>query len=82
MRGTAVERVNLILKFRFAGGDQTYIKGAARIKVDGSGGLMFQDVQSGKTERIAVSELESFNILSLNAITRPIPSRSQTTLFN
>jgi hypothetical protein len=82
MKDRAVERINLVLKFRLAGGDKTYIKGAARIKVDGRGGLMFQDVQSGKTERIAVSELESFNILSLNPITRSVPSPSQTTLFN
>jgi hypothetical protein len=82
MTETSVERINLVLKFRFAGDDQIYIKGAARIKVDGRGGLMFHDVQSGKTERIAVSELESFNILSLKPITGPIPSPSQTALFN
>lgn len=82
MRETAVERINLVLKFRFAGDDQTYIKGAARIKVDGRGGLMFHDVQSGKTERIAVSELESFKILSLNPISAPTLSPSQTTVFN
>ena len=82
MRETSVERINLVLKFRLAGDDQTYIKGVARIKVDGRGGLMFCDAQSGKTERIAANELESLNILSLSAHHGGYLSPSQTTLFN
>jgi hypothetical protein len=77
VRETSVERINLVLKFRLAGDDQTYIKSTARIKLDGRGGLMFHDVQSGKSERIAVDELESFNILSLNPHCGTYPSLHQ-----
>jgi hypothetical protein len=72
VREKSAERINLVLKFRLAGDDHIYIKGASRLKVDGRGGLMFHDVQSGKTERIAVGELESFNILSLQTPSRDL----------
>ena len=61
-----MDNLNLVLKFRLTGDDQFQIKGAARITVDGRGGVMFHDVQSGKTERIEVGRLQSFSILSVN----------------
>lgn len=64
-----MDNLNLVLKFRLAGNDQFQIKGAARIKVDGRGGLMFYDVQSGKTERIEVGQLQSLSLLSVSPTT-------------
>lgn len=63
--------LNLVLKFRLAGENQFQIKAASRIKVDGRGGLMFYDVQSGKAQRIEVGQLQSF---SLQCVTPPARS--------
>jgi hypothetical protein len=61
--------LNLVLKFRLAGEESIQIKGAARIEVDGHGGLSFYDVQSGSVERIELSQIQSF---SLRSMTRPL----------
>jgi hypothetical protein len=58
--------LNVVLKFRLAGDSRFHIKGAARIRVDGRGGLLFYDVQSGQTERIDVGRLQSLSLLSVN----------------
>ena len=61
-----MDRLNLVLKFRLAGDDHFQIKGAARMKVDGRGGLTFYDVQSGSTERIELRQLQSFTLHSMD----------------
>jgi hypothetical protein len=73
-----MDHLNLVLKFRLAGDNQFQIKGAARIKVDGCGGLTFYDVQSGKTERIEVGELQSLSLLSVSSETEGATSQSGT----
>lgn len=65
--------LNLVLKFQLAGEDQFQVRGAARIKIDGSGMLLFYDVQSGATEKIQVDRLQSFSMLSVNPLTSQSP---------
>lgn len=59
--------VNLVLKYRLAGEKQFRFKGASRIKVDGGGALMFYNVHSGQTERLEVSQLQSFSLVPFSA---------------
>lgn len=59
--------LNLVLTYRLAGDDHIQIRGASRIKVDGRGGLMYYDVQSGTTERIEVGQLQSFRLVPVDA---------------
>ena len=56
------ENLNLVLKFRLAGNSQLHVKAAARIKIDGRGGLVFYDAQSGAMETIELGRLRSFCI--------------------
>ncbi len=61
-----MDRLNLVLTFRLNGDDHVQIKGAARIKVDGRGGLTFYDVQSGSMERIELGQLQSLTLHSMD----------------
>jgi hypothetical protein len=65
--------LHLVLKFRLAGDNQFQTRGASRIKVDGRGGLMFYDVQRGRTERIEVGQLQSFTLLPMNPVRGATP---------
>jgi hypothetical protein len=68
MRDT-MHDLNLVLKFQLAGETQFQIRGASRITVDGRGGLMFYDAQSGASERIDMGRLQSFSLLNTMAPT-------------
>lgn len=57
-----MENLNLVLKFKLAGDGQLQVKGAARIKVDGKGGLMLYDPQGGAAETIDLGQLRSLCI--------------------
>ena len=57
--------LNLVLKYQLKGEDHLQVHGAARIKIDGLGGLMFYDVQNGANTRIELSNLQSFSMLPI-----------------
>jgi len=61
----ATEDVNLFLSFKLAGQSKSSVRGAARIKIDGRGGLTVYSAESGLAERIDLAELQSFSIYSL-----------------
>lgn len=61
--------MSLIVRFRLAGDDQLHVQGAARMKVDGRGGLMLYG-KNGEMERIPIGTLRTFSI-------HPIPVRRQ-----
>jgi hypothetical protein len=50
----------LVVKFMLAGDGQLQVKGAARIKVDGRGGLLLYDSQGASVETIELGSLKSF----------------------
>jgi hypothetical protein len=52
--------LSLVLKFKLAGDSEFHVKGARRIKVDGHGGLIFQNAETGTLETINLQELRSF----------------------
>lgn len=60
-----MDHLKLVLKFRLDGHDHDQVKGAARMKLDGRGGLTFYDVQSGNNERIDLRLLRSFTLHSV-----------------
>jgi hypothetical protein len=66
-----MDNLNLILKFKLAGDGHLYVKSAARIRVDGRGGLMFYDTQSRAVETIKLRTLRSFSIQQIS------PAREQ-----
>jgi hypothetical protein len=72
--GKIMDHINLVLKFRLAGNGELQIKGVARIKLDGRGGLIFYEVHSGETQRIAVGQLDSLSVLSMPPAIRTTPS--------
>jgi hypothetical protein len=57
-----MNKLNLILKFKLAGDGHFHVKGAARIRVDGRGGLMLYGTQSGAVETIDLQALRSLSI--------------------
>lgn len=66
--------LNLVLKFQLAGETEPQIRSAARIKVDGRGGLTFYDVRSKSTERIDLVRLQSFQLFAMTANTVSLPN--------
>jgi hypothetical protein len=58
---TCVEKSNLVLRFKLAGDSRVHVKGAARIRVDGRGGLMLYNGR-GTAEEIDLRRLQSFSI--------------------
>ena len=57
--------LNLVLKFKAAGDTQFQFRGAARITVDGRGGLMVYDPTNHTPERIDTANLQELCIHSL-----------------
>jgi hypothetical protein len=66
MDGANTKGLNLVLKFKLAGDSELHVKGARRIKVDGHGGLVFQNAETGSVETINLQELRSFCIRPVN----------------
>jgi hypothetical protein len=56
--------LNLVLKFKAAGDTQFQFRGAARITVDGRGGLMVYDPTNHTPERIDTANLQELCIHS------------------
>ena len=57
-----MDNLNLVVKFTVAGDGRLHVKGAARIKVDGHGGLLLYDAQGGAVETIELGALKSFRL--------------------
>jgi len=53
---------NLVLTFTLAGDSRIHVRGAARIKVDGRGGLTLFDAKKGETEWVRLDSLRSLTI--------------------
>ena len=54
-----MDNLNLVVKFMLAADGLMQVKGAARIKVDGRGGLLLYDAQGGSVETIQLGALQS-----------------------
>ena len=61
-----MENLNLVLNLTMAGGHDSCIRAAARIKVDGKGGLKVYDAESAQVENIELAALQSLSIQYLN----------------
>jgi len=59
-----VSSLNLLLEFQLAQDSEVHVRGAERIRVDGLGDLIVYDAQTGRPERIVLSQLSSLNIHS------------------
>jgi hypothetical protein len=57
--------LNLVVKYTVAGDSRVHVKGAARIKVDGRGGLTLYDPESGRSEQVELGQLQSLKIQAL-----------------
>jgi hypothetical protein len=57
-----MEKLNLVLQYRMAGDTDSSVRGAARIEVDGRGGLTLYDAQTARAEKIDLAELRSLSI--------------------
>jgi len=66
--------LNLMIRFRLTGQDEFQMKGASRMKMDGRGGLILYDAQSGKAERIEIGQLQSFILQPANCSTSARPN--------
>ena len=55
---------NLVLTFMLSGDSRVHVRGAARIKVDGRGGLTVFDAEKGGTEVVNLGRLRSLTIQS------------------
>jgi len=53
---------NLVLTFTLAGDSRVHVRGAARIKVDGRGGLTLFDAEKGSSEMVSLRRLRSLTI--------------------
>ena len=60
--------LNLVVKFMLAGDGRLHVKGAARIKVDGRGGLLLYDAQGGGVETIELGALKSIRLQQMRHI--------------
>jgi hypothetical protein len=61
----ASENLKRILSFKLTGDNGSRVCGATRIKVDGRGGLTVYDAANGMSEKIDLSQVQSFSIHSL-----------------
>jgi hypothetical protein len=68
-----MENLNLVLKFKLARDRRLHVKCAARIKVDGRGGLLFYDAKGGPAEYIDLRDLQSFRIQPVMEGLKPVP---------
>ena len=57
-----MDNPNLVVEFMLAGDGRLHVKGAARIKVDGRGGLLLYDAQGGTVETIEMGALKTFHL--------------------
>jgi hypothetical protein len=60
--GEAMNNLNLVVRFELAGDGRIHVKRAARIKVDGRGGLTLYDARGGAVEAIDLGALKSFQL--------------------
>lgn len=67
-----MDNLNLVVKFMLAGDGRLHVKGAARIRVDGRGGLLLYDAQGDVVETIELGALESFRLQRV----LPVPAAS------
>ena len=65
-----MNNLNLLVKFTMTGAAEAQVRCAARISVDGHGGLVVYDSATGKAETITLAELESLRIDRPPAIQR------------
>ena len=63
-----MDNLNLIVKFMLAGDDRLHVKGAARIKVDGRGGLMLYDAKGGGVETIEPGAVKSIRLQQMGHV--------------
>lgn len=75
-----MNHINLVLKFKLSGEGELQIKGVARIKIDGRGGLIFYEVHTGEIQTIEVGRLDSFSVMSMPPVAGP--ARWQTAVIN
>jgi hypothetical protein len=59
---------NLVVMFTVAGDSRLHVKGAARIKLDGRGGLTLYDADNGQVECVTLGCLESLTIRTCTGI--------------
>jgi hypothetical protein len=57
-----MKNLNLLLRFKTVKDAEVQVKGAARITIDGAGGVIVHDPQNGASERISVAHLHSLSI--------------------
>ena len=65
---------NLVVTFTVAGDSRVHVRGAARIKVDGRGGLTLFDSEKGSQELVSLGSIQSFTICSLTSLAIPTGS--------
>jgi len=53
---------NLVLTFTLAGDNRVHVRGAARIKVDGRGGLTLFGSEKGRTEMVSLGRIRTLTI--------------------
>ena len=70
--GKAMKDLNLVLQFKMAGDTNCRISSAARIKVDGRGGLTFYSPETGSAERIDLADLRWLSIRFLGPPAEPL----------
>lgn len=58
-------RLNLVVKFQLIGDRQVHVKAAARMKLDGYGGLMLYGTDSELAEKIELRNLLWFRLHSV-----------------
>jgi aerobic-type carbon monoxide dehydrogenase small subunit (CoxS/CutS family) len=63
-----MDDLNLVVKFMLAGDAQLHVKGAARIKVDGRGGLLLYGAQGGAVETIELGAQKSFRLQQVRQV--------------
>lgn len=69
---TATGNQDVVVSFKLAGESDCHICGAARIKVDGHGGLTVYNTLTGETEEFKLSDVQGFAIHPLNYAGRPM----------
>jgi hypothetical protein len=69
---TATENQDLVVSFKLAGESNCHICGAARIKVDGHGGLTVYNTLTGATEEFKLADLQAFAIHPMSYAGRPV----------
>jgi hypothetical protein len=61
-REERMHNLNLVLRFTVGRSDDSQVRGAARIRVDGLGGILVYDAETGKAERISLADMNSLSI--------------------